>query len=84
MTESHSGIAALIAISTRLAERAPPGGGQGLIDPVIASHVAVELRPPVVAVGAGAGPVLWAPMPEAAVDEDGDPPPREDDIWTHP
>jgi len=39
----------------------------------IACPVLLDLRTPEVRIGLGPGPVNWAPVPEAAVDENGNP-----------
>ncbi len=42
------------------------------LDALIAGHVLLAFTVPKCAVGFGAGVALWAAVPEAAVDEDGD------------
>jgi hypothetical protein len=49
----------------------PSGVAQRLIVAPVASDIPIELCLPVVAVGARSRAVLWAPVPETAVDEDG-------------
>jgi hypothetical protein len=51
---------------------------------VVAVDVSLELGQPVARVLARSSSVERAAMPEAAVDEDGDPTPRENDVRTNP
>jgi hypothetical protein len=56
---------------------------QQSIRTTIALDVAVELRKPIFGVAARLASMLWASMPEAPIDEDGDPSPREDDVSSY-
>jgi hypothetical protein len=62
------------------AKHSPPFIGQSHIDGVIARDVAGELGSPVGSVASGLCPVDRASMPEAAVDEDREAPPRERNV----
>lgn len=61
----------------------PPGLGERCIDPTVALDVRSELWHPVLEVRLRDVLVVWATVPEAAIDEDGDLPTREDDIGAH-
>lgn len=52
------------------------------IDPAISLHVPAELGRPVPLVGGRLPSMLWADVPEAAVDEDGNLLGGEDDVWS--
>ena len=58
----------------------PSGVGQRVVVAPVASDIPIELCLPVVAVGARSRAVLWASVPEAAIDEHGHARPREHDI----
>jgi hypothetical protein len=58
----------------------PSGVRQRVVVAPVASDIPIELCLPVVAVGARSRAVLWAPVPEAAVDEHGHARTREDDV----
>jgi hypothetical protein len=62
--------------------RSPTERRQGLVHSVIADTIGVDLAPPELGVGLGHDAMLGAPMPEAAVNEDGHPCTPDDHIRT--
>ena len=62
---------------------APSGLFEGLVDRTVSGHVPSELGLPVIGVGPRLIAVDGAGMPEAAVDEHGDPDPGERDVHPH-
>jgi hypothetical protein len=60
----------------------PAGRLECGVVPPVACDVPIQLRSPVSHVRAWVGPVLRTLMPKAAIYEDGDFRPREDDVWT--
>jgi hypothetical protein len=64
-------------------ERRPAGGRQCTVDPTISLNVRLKLAGPELLVRARDRAVLDAAMPEAAVDEDCDPSPRENNVRTN-
>lgn len=62
------------------ADDMPAGGAESAVDAPITRGVAFELRAPIADVATGCIAVLRAAVPEAAINEDGDPPAREDDV----
>ncbi|GAA3623518.1 hypothetical protein GCM10022223_45620 [Kineosporia mesophila] len=62
----------------------PTGRGEEVVRLLIASDVLSQLRCPVPLVAGGFTPMDRTDMPEAAVNEDGDLGPGEDDVGTSP
>lgn len=65
-------------------EHSPPSSVEGLVHRSVSCHVSLELRAPVRLVSPGNGPMLWAAVPEAAIDEDCHPPTWKCDIDANP
>jgi hypothetical protein len=61
----------------------PSCPGEVFVDLTIALNVAAQLRHPVIRIGPRHRPVQRAAVPKAAIDENGDPYAREDDVWTN-
>ena len=61
-------------------DNVPASAAKGHVHASVAGRVALELWTPVVLITTGGVPMLGATVPEAAVDEDSDAPPREHDI----
>lgn len=58
----------------------PSGCAECGLVKAVTLDVSSNLRAPIGGVGSGAGPVLWAVVPEAAIDEDGNLLATEDDV----
>jgi hypothetical protein len=84
-------IASLLNLSSRLLgifmlpdpKHDPPGLSKRAVHALIAGNVALKLWRPIGAVDPGDIAVIRAAVPEAPIDEDGDPTLGEDDVWSN-